>query len=87
MSEPALAQVHRAAMEAAVEMGHQLGVEVRYLVISCVLEDDTFGTAIPEFTGPLRALQMIAASLGAVSKRAGCEVTVLPLPVTGRSQG
>ena len=87
MSDLPIARVNRAAMEAAIEEGHRIGVEVRFLVITCVLEDNTFATAIPEFTGPLRALQLIAQSLGSVSQRAGCEVVVMPVPATGKGRG
>jgi hypothetical protein len=74
-------------MTAAFIEGARAGVGVRWIVISCVLEDDTFATGFPTDTGPLRALQMIAQALGSVSKQSGCEVTVMPLPETGRSRG
>jgi hypothetical protein len=84
---PPVARINDAAMTAAYIEGARAGVGVRYIVISCVLDDDTFATGFPEETGSLRALQMLAQAHGSVSKQAGCEVTVMPLPTTGRSRG
>lgn len=87
VNENVAARINDAAMTAAFIEGARSGVGVRFIVVSCVLEDDTFATGFPEKTGSLVALKMIATALGSVSKSAGCEVTCMPIPTTGRSQG
>lgn len=85
-NEP-IVQINASAALAATLTGQKLGHPVKWFVVICALEDGTFAAGIPETTGELRGLQLIAQALGAISDQAGCPVTVMPLPTTGRSQG
>jgi hypothetical protein len=82
----ARAAVPAAAVAAAVDEALRLGEEIEFVVVTVGLKGHAPTTVIHPGVS-LAVLAATANVLGLVSKQAGCEVTVMPLPTTERGQG
>ncbi|HKY60032.1 MAG TPA: hypothetical protein VJP59_03385 [Gemmatimonadota bacterium] len=74
------------AMKAALEAAQERGIGIEWAVVSVQLIDHAPCSMVFPQMGE-EMLQAIAQLLGLVSKAAGAEVTVVPIPTTGRGQG